>query len=182
MRDTDISYNLPNEKIAAPSEGYVMISVPFVGIYKSILSSEIEIVIEGELEWEIEENGTPFSKAEVNLKNIYRDIAEYSAKKLGFETAVYAGADLPKQCNYNDDLIYVWVKESELRALERKYGLEEDCSPKNLFVALANDSKDLAVEAGEDIYYSIAMALFQMWHNSHDHSGYEVIMENIEFI
>lgn len=180
MQDTDITYNSPNEEIAAPSGDYVMISLPFVGIYNSILDANIESAIENGLMWELEEKGTTFSKAEVNLKNIYRDIAEYSAEKLGFETAVYAGADKPKYYNYRDDMVYVWVKESELRSLERKYGLEDDCSPKELFVALADDNEDLIVEDREDVYHSIAMALYEMWYDSYDHNGSEVIMENIE--
>lgn len=181
MDDIDISYTKPDEEIAAPSNEYTKIMLPFVGIYNSILNANIEDAIERELDW-FKENSIPCEKVVVDLKAIYRSIAEYTAKKLGFKTAVYAGANSPAYYNYRDDYIFVWVKRNELEALYKEHGLDREKDDiDNLCIALAKANKDLHVENGEYPLYSVALAVYDDWYDSDGQWGYETIDENTKY-
>lgn len=180
MDNIDISYNKADEYIDAPSGEYEKITLPFVGIYQSILDADIESTIEREVEWRDENGEEQYSKAEVNLKAIYRDIAERSAEMLGLTTAVYAGADSPNFYNYRDDYIFVWVKRSELDALYEKYGMSEK-NIDELLIAIAHDNEDLHIEESDNPFYAVAWALYSAWYDSIGHCGYEVMDENIAY-
>lgn len=181
MNDIDISYTKPDEEIAPPSEEYVMLNLPFVGIYESILDANIESSIEREVEWREENGEEPYKKAVVDLKAIYKSIAEFTAEKLGFETAVYAGANSPSYYNYRDDYIFVWVKKSEVEELYEKHKLNKKADIDKLYIALAAASDDLKVEESDNMNYSIAIAVYDEWYDSAEHCGYEVIDNNIEY-
>lgn len=179
-QDLDVQYLEPDEKTPAPSNNYTRIQLPFVGIYESVLDDAISREIECDME-DTDENGNIFqySKAEVDLKAIYRDIAEFTTDLLGFKTAVYAGANNPQFYNYSDDEIYAWVANEELEELYQKHGVN---NPDDLIVALADESDDLRVEeSGVDILYDIARAIFDEWLDSPSSRGYETISHNISW-
>lgn len=178
--DVDVHYNEPDESIPAPSENYTRLTLPFVGIYNSVLDDAIYREIECDADNEDEKGNTfRYSKAVVNLKAIYRNIAEFTTDILGFKTAVYAGADSPQFYNYNDDTIFAWVDNNELKTLYQKLAVD---NPHDLFIVMASRSDDLMVEdSGEDIIYDIALAIFDEWLDSPSSRGYEVISNNIEW-
>lgn len=179
-QDLDVQYLEPDESIPAPSENYTRIKLPFVGIYESVLDDTISNEIECDME-DTDENGNTFryNKAKVDLKAIYRDIAEFTTDILGFKTAVYAGADSPQFYNYSDDDIYAWVANEELEELYQKYGVNNS---DDLIVALADESDDLRVEErGQDILYDIAIAIFDEWLDNPSFRGYETISVNISW-
>lgn len=179
-QDLDVHYNEPDESIPAPSNNYTRIILPFVGIYESILDDAISREIECDME-DTDENGKIFryNKAKVDLKAIYRDIAEFTTDVLGFKTAVYAGANSPQFYNYCDDEIYAWVDNNELEMLYQKLAVD---NPHDLFIVMASRSDDLIVEeSGEDIIYDIARAIFDEWLDSPSSRGYETISHNISW-
>lgn len=178
--DIDMHYNEPDESIPAPSENYTRLTLPFVGIYNSVLDDAIFREVESESENDDEEiQKLHYSKAVVNLKAIYRNIAEFTTDVLGFKTAMYAGAYSPQFYNYCDDEIYAWVDNNELEMLYQKLAVD---NPHDLFIVMASRSDDLIVEeSGEDIIYDIALAIFEQWHDCANSRGYEVIGDNIEW-
>lgn len=179
-KELDVRYTEPDEKIPAPSNNYTRIMLPFVGIYDSVLDDAISREVECEME-DTDENGNTFQydKAEVDLKAIYRDIAEFTTNILGFKTASYAGADSPQFYNYRDDEIFAWVANEELEELYQKHSVG---STDDLIVALADESDELEVEeSGQDILYDIALAIFDEWLDSVSSRGYETISINISW-
>lgn len=181
MSDIEIQYIKPNEERPCPFNDAVKVRIPFVGIYNSILDANIDSSIERDVDY-FEEQGETYSTAEVDLKKIYEDYANFVIGLLGFPEgkAVYAGCFSPRFYNYMDDTIYIFIDKET--ADEMSAGMELEAIDFIIhLVKQADERGDINIESGNDQWYAMCVAIYDKWYDSIDHSGYEVIDNNIKY-
>lgn len=169
----------PHEPGETP-EGYVKIPIPFVGIYQSLLGSDIDCIIDHEIE-NLSDIGVKAKEIKIHYDPIYKSIALYTADLLGIDGAIYAGTVCPKYYNFADDQPYLFVPEAWYKSVfgeEYQHSFDVDL---NLCILLR--------EAVDEWYWCeydpngdyIAQAAYAQWANG-TNNGYDEIFENLEFI
>lgn len=141
-------YDTESVMISCPKD-CVCFSLPFCGVYYSILDDELDDIVEQKEFW-INENGDRYGELDengvlnvkVNYKELYKDIAEYTASLLNLK-GEYGGCWIPKSFKTflnKDDVIIYWIVNKEYaKELCQKYRVK---NYQQMIERLANDKEN----------------------------------------
>lgn len=158
-----------------PPEGFVLMPIPFVGVYCSLLGADID----SELDEMITYCEDQAKEIRIEFDEIYKSIALYTADLLGITGAIYAGTSCPKYYNNSDDQPYLFVPK---KYYDWAFGEVPEFSYSDKRIRILCDKLMKVVDPWylDEYHYCVTDAVYAQW--VHRERGNEIIYHALKFV